>query len=147
MSSRRRDSKATGHRRRRKAKPATSSRTRRLADNGKPTASPKVSQQFWHGKDVGKVASEIGSQILNQHLDVDLNGDLSGSSVGSSIGNSIGDVSANELAVVTATVRSLGAPPLAGREIIAEHYFDAAYQRAAAMAQALLTQAAEHTAK
>ncbi len=37
----------------------------------------------------------------------------------------------------TATVRSLGKPPLAGRETVAEHYFDAVYQRAVAMAGAL----------
>lgn len=37
----------------------------------------------------------------------------------------------------TSTVRSLGKPPLAGREAAAEHYFDAVYQRAVAMAGAL----------
>ena len=37
----------------------------------------------------------------------------------------------------TSTVRSLGKPPLAGREAAAEHYFEAVYQRAVAMARAL----------
>ena len=37
----------------------------------------------------------------------------------------------------TSTVRSLGKPPLAGRETVAEHYFEAVYQRAVAMAGAL----------
>lgn len=37
----------------------------------------------------------------------------------------------------TSTVRSLGRPPLAGREANAEHYFEAVYQRAVAMAGAL----------
>ncbi|WP_419841442.1 hypothetical protein [Candidatus Poriferisodalis sp.] len=37
----------------------------------------------------------------------------------------------------TSTVRSLGKPPLAGREAAAEHYFEAVYQRAVAMAGAL----------
>ncbi len=147
MSSRRRDPKATGNRRRRKPKSPTSSRTRRLADSTKPAVSTKASQQFWHGTDVGKVAKEIGSQILDRRSAVDLIGGSVGSSngtaAGSSIGTSSGNAMTDELAVVTATVRSLGTPPLAGRETITEHYFDAAYQRAAAMAQALLTQAAD----
>lgn len=37
----------------------------------------------------------------------------------------------------TSTVRSLGKPPLAGRETVAEHYFEAVYQRSVAMAGAL----------
>ena len=37
----------------------------------------------------------------------------------------------------TSTVRSLGKPPLGGRETAAEHYFDAVYQRSVAMAAAL----------
>lgn len=37
----------------------------------------------------------------------------------------------------TSTVRSLGKPPLAGREAAAEHYFEAVYERAVAMAGAL----------
>ncbi len=37
----------------------------------------------------------------------------------------------------TSTVRSLGKPPLAGREVVAEHYFEAVYKRAVAMAGAL----------
>ena len=37
----------------------------------------------------------------------------------------------------TSTVRSLGKPPLAGREAAAEHYFEVVYQRAVAMAGAL----------
>ncbi len=37
----------------------------------------------------------------------------------------------------TSTVHSLGKPPLAGREAVAEHYFEAVYQRAVAMAGAL----------
>lgn len=37
----------------------------------------------------------------------------------------------------TATVRSLGKPPLAGRETVAEHYFEAVYQRSVAVAGAL----------
>jgi len=36
-----------------------------------------------------------------------------------------------------AMIRSLGAPPLAGREVIAEHYFAAVYDKAAALAVAL----------
>ena len=37
----------------------------------------------------------------------------------------------------TSTVRSLGKPPLAGREAAAEHYFEAVYHHAVAMAGAL----------
>lgn len=37
----------------------------------------------------------------------------------------------------TAVVRSLGPPPLPGHEAIAEHYFDAVYERAALLAGAL----------
>jgi hypothetical protein len=36
-----------------------------------------------------------------------------------------------------AVVRSLGAPPLPGHEIIAEHYFSVVYDRAVALAGAL----------
>jgi hypothetical protein len=41
---------------------------------------------------------------------------------------------------VTALVQSLGAPPFLGGEI-AQHYFDAVYERAAALALALATAA------
>ena len=37
----------------------------------------------------------------------------------------------------TALVRSLGRPPLPGVETIAEHYFDAMYERAAMLSRAL----------
>ena len=37
----------------------------------------------------------------------------------------------------TATVRSLGAPPLPGHETVAEHYFAAVYEKAAKSAAAL----------
>ena len=37
----------------------------------------------------------------------------------------------------TALVRSLGTPPLAGREVISEHYFAAVYDKAAGLAYAL----------
>ncbi|MFN8052103.1 MAG: hypothetical protein U0Q22_11735 [Acidimicrobiales bacterium] len=37
----------------------------------------------------------------------------------------------------SALVRSLGAPPLAGHEVIAEHYFRAVYDRSAGLAVAL----------
>jgi hypothetical protein len=37
----------------------------------------------------------------------------------------------------TAVIRSLAAPPLNGRETIAEHYFEAVYTKAAALAVAL----------
>lgn len=36
-----------------------------------------------------------------------------------------------------AVVRSLGSPPLSGHETVAEHYFDAVYERAAGLASAL----------
>ncbi len=36
-----------------------------------------------------------------------------------------------------AVIRSLGPAPLSGRETIAEHYFEAVYQRAVAIASAL----------
>lgn len=36
-----------------------------------------------------------------------------------------------------AVVRSLGPPPLSGREQVAEHYFEAVYQRAVTIAAAL----------
>jgi hypothetical protein len=37
----------------------------------------------------------------------------------------------------TAMIRSLGPPPLPGRETVAEHYFVAVYEKAAALAIAL----------
>ena len=37
----------------------------------------------------------------------------------------------------TIVVRSLGAPPLVGRDVIAEHYFAAVYEKASHFAQAL----------
>ena len=36
-----------------------------------------------------------------------------------------------------AVVRSLGSPPLSGHETVAEHYFDAVYERAVGLASAL----------
>ncbi len=37
----------------------------------------------------------------------------------------------------SAVVRSLGPPPLSGHETVAEHYFDAVYERAVGLASAL----------
>jgi hypothetical protein len=37
----------------------------------------------------------------------------------------------------TAMIRSIGQPPLPGRETVAEHYFVAVYEKAAALAIAL----------
>ena len=37
----------------------------------------------------------------------------------------------------TTVVRSLGPPPLVGRDVIAEHYFEAVYEKAAGVATAL----------
>jgi hypothetical protein len=37
----------------------------------------------------------------------------------------------------TVTIRSLGAPPLMGHEVVAEHYFAAVYDKAANLAAAL----------
>lgn len=37
----------------------------------------------------------------------------------------------------SAVVRSLGSPPLSGHETVAEHYFDAVYDRAVGLASAL----------
>jgi hypothetical protein len=37
----------------------------------------------------------------------------------------------------TALIRSLGPPPLPGRETVAEHYFAAVYEKAASLAIAL----------
>ena len=36
-----------------------------------------------------------------------------------------------------AVVRSLGSPPLSGHETVAEHYFDAVYERSVGLASAL----------
>ena len=119
-----------------KPKSAAPTRTRRLGGGGSGGggggaksggAAAKSRQQFWHGKDVEKACAEISAAIICQRANTT---------------PAVKSIYGDDLSIATATVRSLGAPPLAGRETIAEHYFDAAYQRASVMAAALLEQAA-----
>lgn len=112
-----------GQKKRRKTKPSTSSRTRRLNASGRgASATPKSNQKFWHGTGVDKVAERISAEIREGEHKLVLSG---------------------EPAISTATVRSLGAPPLAGHETIAEHYYEAVYQRSGVVAAALLAAAGD----
>ncbi len=139
--------------RRRRGKSSTPSRIRRLGSGGSSKgsgpaasggASSKSQQQFWHGKEVGgkdvvEVCEAISAGILDRLADSSSSSVSAGPMSGGAAGSA--SIYGDDLSAATATVRSLGPPPLAGRETIAEHYFEAAYQRATIMAEALLEQA------
>lgn len=111
------------------------SRTRRLGGTeAQQRQAAEASSKFWHGG----ISDPATPEQTGQRPDAD-GGEPSADAVAASADI---ELPAETLRVSvtpdpTSTVRSLGKPPLVGREMIAEHYFDAVYQRAVAMAGAL----------
>ena len=121
------------------------SRTRRLDDNdAQQRQAAEAAMSFWHGR--GQPADVTGNGT-----DVQPSAEADGKkpSPDPSQAQKRVDAQSASPSVIerprritvttdpTSTVRSLGKPPLTGREAIAEHYFDAVYKRAVAMAGAL----------
>lgn len=111
------------------------SRTRRLGGTeAQQRQAAEASKEFWHG---GISVPTSESQTAEPPV-ADGDGPQAGG-----VAPSRGLDLANETPRIsvtpdpTSTVRSLGKPPLVGREMVAEHYFEAVYQRAVAMAGAL----------
>ena len=105
-----------------------SPRTRRL-DGGEAAQRQAIeaSRSFWHGAAPAETGAEPQAAS-------DAQSRLSSDGVGELLST------ARRISVTpdpTSTVRSLGKPPLNGRETVAEHYFEAVYTRAVAMAGAL----------
>ena len=111
------------------------SRTRRLGGTeAQQRQAAETSSNFWHGG----ISSHAAGQQTGHGADAD-RGDTPADAV---MASAVVELSAEtpRISVTpdpTSTVRSLGKPPLVGRETVAEHYFDAVYQRAVAMAGAL----------
>ncbi|WP_323673247.1 hypothetical protein [Candidatus Poriferisodalis multihospitum] len=118
------------NRRRRKT-----SRTRRIdGAEVQQRQAAEASAAFWHGA--------AGVTPSPEQPDAAANGTADGSAIADAGPGQLPDIltEARRISVTTdptSTVRSLGKPPLAGREAAAEHYFEAVYQRAVAMAGAL----------
>ncbi len=123
------------------------SRTRRLGGTAaQQRQADEVSAKFWYG-DLGDTPEN--EQAVHQPTrqpvrQPDSDGD--GSSATAAV-TSVGVELCHEAAPIavtpdpTSTVRSLGKPPLGGRETAAEHYFEAVYGRAVNMAGALAASA------
>ena len=118
------------NRRRRKT-----SRTRRIdGAEVQQRQAAEASASFWHGT--------AGATPSPEQVDAAANGAAEGSLDEAAVPVQPPDILTETRRIVvttdpTSTVRSLGKPPLAGREAAAEHYFEAVYQRAVAMAGAL----------
>ncbi len=118
------------NRRRRKT-----SRTRRIdGAEIQQRQAAEASAAFWHGA--------AGATPPSEQPDAAANGASNGSANADAAPDQPPDTltETRRISVTTdptSTVRSLGKPPLAGREAAAEHYFEAVYQRAVAMAGAL----------
>ena len=118
------------NRRRRKT-----SRTRRIdGAEVQQRQAAEASAAFWHG------AADVTPPP--EQPDAAANGTADGSANADAGPGQLPDIltETRRISVTTdptSTVRSLGKPPLAGREAAAEHYFEAVYQRAVAMAGAL----------
>ena len=118
------------NRRRRKT-----SRTRRIdgAEVEKRQAA-EASAAFWHGTAVSAAPSEQADVVGGSAASAATNASVVPATPPDIL------TETRPISVTTdpaSTVRSLGKPPLAGRETVAEHYFEAVYQRAVAMAGAL----------
>lgn len=111
------------------------SRTRRLGGTeAQQRQAAEASSKFWHGG----ISDSAAGEETGQRADAD-NGEPSADAVVASADFEM-SVETPRISVTpdpTSTVRSLGKPPLVGREMVAEHYFEAVYQRAVAMAGAL----------
>ena len=111
------------------------SRTRRLdGAEVQQRQAAEASAAFWHGA--------TGAPTSPEHPDAAASSAAAAqtSAVDAPIPHADIGTEARRISVTTdptSTVRSLGKPPLAGRETVAEHYFEAVYQRAVAMAGAL----------
>ena len=121
------------------------SRTRRLDDNdAQQRQAAEAAMSFWHGR--VNPASAMGNGT-----DGTPSAGASGKTASSEASQAHEQVTADSASPLvfekprritvtadpTSTVRSLGKPPLSGRETVAEHYFEAVYKRAVAMAGAL----------
>ena len=111
------------------------SRTRRLGGTeAQQRQAAEASTKFWHGGISGLAAGEQTAHGADAG-----GGEPPADAVMASAGMEL-SAEAPRISVTpdpTSTVRSLGKPPLVGREMVAEHYFEAMYQRAVAMAGAL----------
>lgn len=121
------------------------SRTRRLdGTDAQQRLAAEASLAFWHGRPAVNTATHSGSGDPSADntagtTDRVTAGTSNGSAVEAPAQQSLIDRTARVKVTSdpTSTVRSLGKPPLSGREVVAEHYFEAVYQRAVAMAGAL----------
>ena len=112
-----------------------SSRTRRLGGTeAQQRQAAEASAKFWHGETPGEPTGDQTGHPAGADGDGS-SSDAVVASAGAALGGEPPRISVTP--DPTSTVRSLGKPPLVGREMIAEHYFDAVYQRAVAMAGAL----------
>ena len=111
------------------------SRTRRLGGTeAQQRQAAETSIKFWHGG----ISDPSAGEQTGQSADAD-SGEPSAEAIVVSADIEL-SAETPRISVTpdpTSTVRSLGKPPLAGREAAAEHYFEAVYQRAVAMAGAL----------
>ena len=108
------------------------SRTRRLGGNeAQQRQAAELSARFWHGGTGDSPAADQPQGV--DHIAVTAAGSTAVPVLGSAGHTRRIRVTPDP----TSTVRSLGKPPLNGREMVAEHYFEAVYQRAVAMAGAL----------
>lgn len=111
------------------------SRTRRIEGTEvQQRQAAEASAAFWHGA--------AGTTPSPEQPDAAADGTAAGSPEADAVPGQLPDILTEMRPVSvtedpTSTVRSLGKPPLAGREAAAEHYFEAVYQRAVAMAGAL----------
>lgn len=111
------------------------SRTRRLGGTeAQQRQAAEASGKFWHGG----ISDPVAGEQQAQHAQADGAEAPTDAVVASALLELSGETP--RISVTpdpTSTVRSLGKPPLGGRETVAEHYFEAVYQRAVAMAGAL----------
>lgn len=111
------------------------SRTRRLGGTeAQQRQAAEASARFWHGSPPVPVAG-TGAAHPASTEGADPTADAIGAPAGVDRAGKTPRISVTP--DPTSTVRSLGKPPLVGREMVAEHYFEAVYQRAVAMAGAL----------
>ena len=110
-----------------------SSRTRRIdGTEAQQRQAAEASAAFWHG--VAAATATAASDAAGASADGAASADAAPTAAPGIL------TETRRVSVTpdpTSTVRSLGKPPLSGREAAAEHYFEAVYQRAVAMAGAL----------
>ena len=110
------------------------SRTRRLGGTeAQQRQAAEASAKFWHGGIPGPTGDEHSGHAADASAGAAADAVAKPEGVQVPAGTPRISVTPDP----TSTVRSLGKPPLVGREMVAEHYFEAVYQRAVAMAGAL----------